>query len=810
MPAAVAGLAAFAATPIGGIVVNLAIGFAATEAESLIHNALAKPSTSKPIGTRLSVGTSGDDPQAFILGTYATAGTRCYRGVYGNDGDTPNAYYVDERVLSDVPLAALTGFWVGDSKCTILWGDDPVEQGYPVLEYRRDGKDYLWVRFNDGNQVTADAFLRARFGAHPTRPYTADMIGYGQASVIVTALADPKFFPSGEPDYKFETSGLALYNPAKDSTVGGAGTHRRDDPSTWEPSDLLPVQIYNVLMGIRYGDEWLFGLQQSTAYQLPVSSWIAAINAAGTAIALAAGGTEPQYAGGLEVQVSAYAADVIKELLKGCSGRMAEIGGIYKILVGAPGAAVYGYTDANVLVTREQAYTPFPQLEETHNGVQGSYPEPANGWAMKDAAGYYDAAIEAEDGNRRLAVDVTFNAVWSGTQVQRLERAMGLEARLFRQHTDVLPPEASELEPLDVVSKSSDRWGYTNKGFLVTAIDDEPTYQQSVSILETDPASFDWDKDTDEQAYSVGFLETSRPPPQPVTGWSAVPDAYYDATTRARIPSILAGVASGLVSIDYVRFQVRLKIDASMVFDGQSVYGDGQVATGGTYYYRIGGMLIGDTDYEVRGKLIPHNPARDMLWSNQDTDGTEGPWLTVHTPKVGLAPPDLGAELAAERAFFQQAIAALQNDMSLLAGVIEGQDLANYDDKRQVLADIAAKYQSSQASIKSVAEVAATANDAAAALATTLGASASGTTADLLVSNKVTAGEAGAEVTVGTYLSIDGGATHTEAFETMEVDATGKSVKTFVCKKIRATNPAGTYLLQFDLENGNSYEGSVA
>jgi len=54
-------------------------------------------------------------------------------------------------------------------------------------------------------------------------------------------------------------------------------------------------------------------------------------------VTLEAGGTVAHYRSGFEIGLDEQPADVIDELLKGCPGQIAEIGGTWKVRVGGPG-----------------------------------------------------------------------------------------------------------------------------------------------------------------------------------------------------------------------------------------------------------------------------------------------------------------------------------------------------------------------------------------------------------------------------------------------------------------------------------------
>src|SRR5690606_9894772 len=186
-----------------------------------------------------------------------------------------------------------------------------------------------------GNQTVADTYLRRVFGNDSQRPWSADMVGRGVAFAVITAKVKEDLF-TGPPQCRFEVQGISLYDPRKDSTVGGSGSHRWSDPSTWEFSDNPAVVIYNILRGIYYNGQWIWGGQVPLT-RLPLSNWFAAMNECDRLVPGAEVPTEKQFRCGAEIRLNEEPLDVIERLLKVCNGKMAEIGGVYKIRVGAPG-----------------------------------------------------------------------------------------------------------------------------------------------------------------------------------------------------------------------------------------------------------------------------------------------------------------------------------------------------------------------------------------------------------------------------------------------------------------------------------------
>ncbi len=666
--------AAFAATTAGAVV-SFGIGMAVSYGVSLLTAAMNKPDTPAPQGVTIEVKTGDDQPARLCIGTYATAGIRKYMGSYGDSKKTPNAFLVDVIEISNIPITGIKAMWVNDEKVTINW-DNPNDDGFfPIKEYRDDGKDFMLVKFHYGNQTAVDPFLLATFSDDDDRPFNGDMIGRGCAYAIIISRVNQDLH-KGQPECLFEPEPLPLYDIRKDSTNGGSGTHRWGVTSTYEPSDNPAVMIYNIARGIYYGDEWLFGGQNISAFRLPSSSWIAAANECDVQINLKDGKKEKQFRAGVEITVDMEPLQVIDDIRQACNGRMAEVGGIIKLLVGAPGAAVYSFTDDDIIVTEGQTFDPFPGLDNTFNAIEATYPEPEEKWASKNAPGLYNATLELADGQRRLASDLKFVAAPFPLQVQRLMRTMLNDYRRFRVHQFYLPPDAYQLEPNDVVSWTSSRNGYENKKFIVIEITGEATFLQGVTLRELDPADYDWDSDF-ELPRPVGWLGPIKQTEQPLNGWQVFADVIRDADGVARRPTIRVTCDPDQDDVRGIWIQVRLKGTAALVFDSDShPYGE-------PYQWVLNGNFLPATEYEVRGKFVPFG-SRPTAWSG---------WLAVKTENILLDRADINYQKVSQQvredlAEFNEWITdnlrdTIDRQKSIARAAIE-QDFANYADKLQL------------------------------------------------------------------------------------------------------------------------------
>jgi hypothetical protein len=584
---------------------------------SIALSALSTALMGKPRSSGIQTDTTqegGTLSQSFIVGRYATAGTRIApRMTFGsNNRDMFDVIQISDMPITGISRIAINGQW------------EPMNTGvsWDGIEFDAAGDLYAADIFT-GSQTAASPRLMLKFSSGVERPWQSDMIGRNMAYAVMYHYFE-KEVHSGWPEPLFEVQGIRLYDPRKDSTIGGSGAHRWNNKATWEWTENPVVIIYNILRGIELPDGRVWG-GKCDEEDLPLSVWAAAANKCDELVTLAGGGTQARYRCGFEIKVADdEPAEIIEELLKSCAGSIVEIGGTYKIRAHGPGLPVYFFSDDDLLVTSGHEFNPFPGLAETYNTINASYPEPSSLWESHDAPERTNATWVTEDQGRVLPVSVSLPAVPIRQQVQRLMLAWLKDNRRWRRHTIILGHYAAGIEPLDVVAWTSERNGYITKHFDVAQVVENAALVQQWEIREVDPTDYDWSSDFELPTYVPSVLPDVKVY-QPVPGWSVTPTSIRDGSGAERRPALRFGWTAADIDSPAIRVQIRVQGQADI--QGFSIVD----VDAGALLYAEG--IIPDTTYQARARLRQDGPTE---WTA---------WVNATTPAVGIGEEDLEGDL---------------------------------------------------------------------------------------------------------------------------------------------------------------------
>lgn len=632
--------------------INLLIGVAAAVASTLLQQTVqaSRQQTQKAqeSGLRNQYSTGDTQPRSFVIGTLGLAGKLEYENSWGEVNGTPRSNLVRVQSFGDIPIDGLNYLFVNGLRTTKLTsgGDD---RGFPVPEYADGGTDHLFYRWKDGTQTAADDYLVSRFSSDDVYTWTSSHIGRGIPHIIVTALWNRILWGGRAPDFLAEVRGIRLYDPRKDSTAGGSGSHRADNQATWEFSDNNAVAVYNILrLGIRYNGQWVWGRKTPlSAARFPYDEWSVAMNLCDVNIALAGGGVERQFRVGREVFVNERPVDVVNKFLAACNGQCGVQAGVYHILVGEPETPTLTLSDDDFVVTETAELDPFPNFERIINGASASFLDPKQGWERKSPAAYYNTDLEASDRGQRLTEQLNLEEVFSETQVQRLLQSKVKDGRRFRKHVGYLHPKHKSVRLLQTIEWNSVRNAYSGKEFQIMSRAVRADGMVLVSMREVDPSDHTWDPETDEQEIIFVPSIPQLPAPQLMVGWSAVASAREDDNGNQWGPSVIVTFPGQQTDVRAVAIEIREgwlregESEKFVVFNGESPYDPNVLVPAVEAPVNLERRRV----YEVRGRFLPFS-GRVTRWTNQNEDGDEGPWFSILTLNIPTVAPG-GVDLVA-------------------------------------------------------------------------------------------------------------------------------------------------------------------
>ena len=594
-------------TTLGAIVVRTVVAVGV----SLIQQKFAKKKVKEPKdpGIQTNQTTSGGtQPQATVLGWSSTGGHLVYHNSHGSK----NKYYQMVIEVSDLPGLQLSALYLDGEKCTL--GGTHASFGQEITNKRNGSSARAWIKYYDGSQTAADPMLVNRYGSDPDRPWTADHKLTGICYAILTFLYDRKVFPS-DPQAFFEMHGAPLYDPRKDSTVGGSGTHRWDQPATYEVTTNPIVISYNILRGVTLPDGSVWGGRVDFE-DVPLDNWVPAMNACDADV-----DGRPRFRFGMEIAFNEQPRDIIQEALASCNGQISEIGGVYKVMVAEPAPAMAVFTDDDTLVSEPSERDPFPGIESTYNAIVGTRPAPEALWNQSQLPVISYPDWETEDGGRRQ-LSVSLPGVPWKSQGQQVLDTMLKDERRFLRHRLALPPDFDWIEPLMTLGWTSSWNGYAGKLFEVAEVAyDLKRLIPTVSLRERDPAD----------AAHVPGLELPDTPgtttpivriEQPVPGFDLLP-VTIDVGGQTRRPALKAvWDVEELGDVEGVTIELRLAGETAIVWQ--------QTITDVSLGEKVIEPVLPAQGYEGRPRV--YSTVSEEPW---------GAWVPALTSAVRMATDDI-------------------------------------------------------------------------------------------------------------------------------------------------------------------------
>lgn len=586
------GLSWTAASAVAGGV----LGAGLTTLNSVLSPNLDK--LNQQAGQKFAV-TSTMDTRKIVYGTQRIGGTQIFIEEYDSNGsnDVPNDTLVFARVVADHEIEGFGTFYIGEQAITFDGSGNATTAPYA-------GK--LFLKTYDGSQTSgADPWMTAA-----DSNWDSTHVGQGCAYYVVKAIFDPEVFPYGAGELlncAIEVQGKKVYDPRLDSTqtgIGGSGSHRLADPSTWEYSTNPALCIYDYLRDERLGNPVPSG-------EIDVVTVAAAANTCDESVTVKAGGTTARYTLNGVVDSADSKLANLDAMLTAMGGRRMWMGGALQIFAAEPVTSSVSITDTDIIGA---TYNPLPPNGSRFNEVRGTFVDPANKYEAQEYPSHGDGTAQSTEG------EVVQNLNLPYTQDHRMaQRLARIKLRENRQPTIsmVCKCAAAVLAPQDVVSVTSTSLDLTSEPFRVTKQTIDPSSGRvTLELLKEDSAIYSWTAATDERDFNEGS-DFSQP-----TGRATI-DPVNVTVTPATLTS-LGGIETAVLEVGWddpgpmvsvTRIDYRENGDTTWIPYGSTYRGDNNITL----------MLPQDTTWDIR---VRHVMTNGKLSANPDittattTDGT--------------------------------------------------------------------------------------------------------------------------------------------------------------------------------------------
>jgi len=337
----------------------------------------------------------------------------------------------------------------------------------------------IWVRRYLGTSTqTADYILSTAF------PTAWDSTHRGR-SVPYIALQykyDTTVYRNGKPSCRALGDFKKVYDPRKDSTNGGSGSHRVATPSTWEfsanPALVLADYLIDDVLGLGEDDtriDWTLVAAAATVCDEDV------VIPPGSA-------TEKRYRCFLALSATdAYEAN-IDAIAQTMRGYCLYSGGKWRMYAGAWRSTEFALTDDDVTGKVEER-TAIP-YKDCWNAVRGQYLEPSLLFQPDEYPVIRNLTDESDDGEGPVWRELNNGGVTSKYQAQRDAIVLQRMSRRKKRIVVDCGLSAFKIRPGDTGTITLEAWGLPTTTVRCTSWTFTP--DGSVSLTLDEASSADW------------------------------------------------------------------------------------------------------------------------------------------------------------------------------------------------------------------------------------------------------------------------------------------------------------------------------
>lgn len=398
----------------------------------------------------VEINVTGED--APIFRCYGEVKVGGHLSILGTSGDRNQylRYAVTHSVANACGVEDITDVWVGDRKIDdteIDGSGDATDDVYA---------DFVNVqRYLGTDSETADADLVAALSyvdSHARGDYMAKTV-WTFLRQIDTEADDEAFaeaFPNGPPQIQALVRGQKVYDPRKDSTNGGSGTHRLADPDTWEWSRNpilcgIDYTLAEALLGGIHIDaddiDWAYAATQASI----CDESITVPNGFGGST------TQARYLCDIALDTGEDTKPNLDKIMASCMGAVTYgLDGKLKFHAGAYEAPAT--TVDNDWLAGDVSCQYMTDIHSKFNAVRSSFIDPGAEYHVVQSEPFTSSTFEAEDGGKQLWKEVQWAAVYNRYSAQYLNHILGMMSRNQRIVIADLNMRALDIEAWEVVT----------------------------------------------------------------------------------------------------------------------------------------------------------------------------------------------------------------------------------------------------------------------------------------------------------------------------------------------------------------------
>lgn len=397
------------------------------------------------------------EPRRIIYGQTLVSGLRVYASVTG----TENEYLWNVIALAAHEVEDITDVWL-DS--TVIAdgeiGDAPGVQPSTFTNVTGGSHDYNdFVGIQRMLGTTTQAYS-SWLGAQDAN-WTSSHQGKGVAYIVTCykyftpeAEDDPNPWQSVPSNIRAVVKGKKVYDPRLDSTNGGSGSHRYDQPATWAWSENPALCLRDYLIDTSLG----LSIDNTAIDDVLIS---AAANTCEETVSLPSAGSEDRYTFNGTLHTGMTPAQIIMSILTAMQGTIIFREGKFRVYAGEYNAPTVTLTSDDLAgEIKVRAISP---TKDRFNACQATYTSVGDKYQTMEASLVTNSTYEAEDGGTRLTKYISLPHCNSETMAQRIGIQLVEFSRMQKVVEFPAKPSAYQLACHDTVTLDIPEMGWSTE-----------------------------------------------------------------------------------------------------------------------------------------------------------------------------------------------------------------------------------------------------------------------------------------------------------------------------------------------------------